>query len=63
MSFRKPEHEIDHMFLERWSPRAYSSEPIDEEVLLKLILKLQNGRLPAIMNSLGDLFMQQRKRI
>ncbi len=33
---RKPEHEIDNMFIERWSPRAFSSEVIEKETLLKL---------------------------
>jgi len=33
---RKSEHQIDEMFIQRWSPRAMSSEPIDKETLLKL---------------------------
>ncbi len=34
--FRKPEHKIEHIFIERWSPRAFSSEKIDKETLMRL---------------------------
>lgn len=30
---RVAEHEIDAIFLNRWSPRAFSSEPIDDKTL------------------------------
>lgn len=33
---RAPEHEVEPIFLNRWSPRAFSSEPIDEETLLSV---------------------------
>lgn len=35
--FRKPEHNIDEIFLNRWSPRAMSGEEIDEAALLSLL--------------------------
>lgn len=31
---RVPEFEVDAIFLNRWSPRAFSSEPIDDETLM-----------------------------
>ncbi len=31
---RIPEHDIDPLFIERWSPRAFTGEPIDDETLL-----------------------------
>jgi nitroreductase len=34
--FRKPEHDVDKLFLNRWSPRAMSGEEIDEATLLSL---------------------------
>ena len=34
--FRKPEHEVDEIFLNRWSPRAMSGEAIDEKILFSL---------------------------
>jgi nitroreductase len=34
--FRKPEHEINEILLNRWSPRAMSGEEIDEATLLSL---------------------------
>jgi nitroreductase len=34
--FRKPEHNVDELFLNRWSPRAMSGEEIDEATLLSL---------------------------
>ena len=34
--FRKPEHDIDKIFLNRWSPRAMSGEEIDEATLFSL---------------------------
>lgn len=33
---RNPEHPIDPLFLERWSPRAFSGEPIDTATLMRL---------------------------
>ena len=33
---RKPEHAIDKLFLDRWSPRALSGEPITDKELLGL---------------------------
>jgi nitroreductase len=35
-TFRNPEHGVDEQFLRRWSPRAMSGEPIDNETLLGL---------------------------
>lgn len=32
-SLRTPDHEIDPIFINRWSPRAFSSEAIDDETL------------------------------
>jgi nitroreductase len=34
--FRKPEHKVDEIFLNRWSPRAMSGEEIDEATLFSL---------------------------
>ena len=34
---RVPEHAIDPQFTERWSPRAFTGEPIDEAALLGLL--------------------------
>ncbi len=34
--FRKPEHKLDELFLNRWSPRAMSGEEIDETTLFSL---------------------------
>lgn len=34
--FRKPEHEINEIFTNRWSPRAMSGQEIDEKTLLTL---------------------------
>jgi nitroreductase len=33
---RKAEHEVDELFLDRWSPRAMSGEPVTEKELLTL---------------------------
>jgi nitroreductase len=33
---RKPEHEVDELFLNRWSPRAMSGEAVAEEELMSL---------------------------
>jgi nitroreductase len=33
---RRPEHAIDKLFLDRWSPRAFSGEPITDKELLGL---------------------------
>lgn len=35
-SSRTPGHAIDPMFLERWSPRAFTGEPIDTATLMRL---------------------------
>ena len=34
---RHADHAIDPIFLNRWSPRAFSSEPIDDEVLMSVL--------------------------
>jgi nitroreductase len=34
--FRKPEHNVGELFLNRWSPRAMSGEEIDEKTLFQL---------------------------
>ncbi|GMA50805.1 nitroreductase [Alicyclobacillus contaminans] len=34
---RKAEYEIDPVFLQRWSPRAYSSRPVSDETLLQVL--------------------------
>lgn len=34
MSDRQPDHPIDPQFIQRWSPRAFTGEPIDEATLL-----------------------------
>lgn len=33
-SYRKPDYEIDEMFINRWSPRSFLDKEIPEEVLL-----------------------------
>jgi nitroreductase len=33
---RTADHPIDPIFLERWSPRAYTGEPMDQETLLTI---------------------------
>jgi nitroreductase len=33
---RQADHEIDPVFLNRWSPRAFSEEPVDDEVLMSV---------------------------
>jgi nitroreductase len=33
---RKPEHEVDELFLKRWSPRAMSGEGVTDEDLMSL---------------------------
>lgn len=35
--YRKPEHDVDPIFVNRWSPRAMSGEDIDEETLNTLL--------------------------
>ena len=35
--FRKPEQEINEIFINRWSPRAMSGEEIDEKTLFTLL--------------------------
>ena len=32
-AFRRPETKVDPLFVNRWSPRAYTGEPIPEDVL------------------------------
>jgi nitroreductase len=32
---RQADHDVDAIFLNRWSPRAFSPEPIDEETLMR----------------------------
>lgn len=34
--YRKPDHEISPLFVNRWSPRAMTGEEVDKEVLLRL---------------------------
>ncbi len=34
--FRTPEHVVDPIFINRWSPRAFSPEPIDDETLMRV---------------------------
>lgn len=34
--FRKPENKVDDLFIQRWSPRAFSSEEIKDEDLMSL---------------------------
>jgi len=34
---RKPDHSIDKLFLDRWSPRAMSGEPLAQEELMSLL--------------------------
>src|SRR4051812_34679324 len=34
--FRKPEHPIDQIFLDRWSPRALAGTPIPEAQIMSL---------------------------
>ena len=36
MTGRTADHAIEPMFLERWSPRAFTAEPIPDEVLMSL---------------------------
>ncbi len=33
---RKPEYQIEHIFLDRWSPRALSEEPLEDRELMSL---------------------------
>jgi nitroreductase len=32
---RHADHDVDAIFLNRWSPRAFSSEPVDDETLMR----------------------------
>ncbi len=34
--FRKPTHEIDDIFINRWSPRSFSEQKIPKDILLSL---------------------------
>jgi nitroreductase len=36
LDHRKPDHPVELLFVERWSPRAMSSEPLKEEEILTL---------------------------
>lgn len=36
MMTRTPEKQIDAQFIERWSPRAFSSQPVEQEKLLSM---------------------------
>ena len=35
LDFRKPDHPIDPLFVERWSRRAYSSDEIPDDELFR----------------------------
>lgn len=35
--FRQADHAIDATFLNRWSPRAFSSQPVEEEKLMQIL--------------------------
>lgn len=35
--FRQADHEIDATFLNRWSPRAFSSQPVEDEKLMQIL--------------------------
>lgn len=35
--YRKPNYDIDPLFIERWSPRAFSGESITDEQLMRLV--------------------------
>lgn len=37
MTERKPDHPVHSMFVERWSPRAFDTRPIDEETLFTVL--------------------------
>jgi nitroreductase len=37
MSSRKPDHPVDPQFPERWSPRAYTGEPMPRETLFTML--------------------------
>jgi nitroreductase len=36
VDYRQPDHAIERLFIQRWSPRAMSGEPIGEEELMRL---------------------------
>jgi nitroreductase len=35
--YRKPAHDVESSFIERWSPRAMSAEPLSQEELMRLL--------------------------
>lgn len=35
-NYRKPEHEIDDVFINRWSPRSFSEQEVPENILLSI---------------------------
>ncbi|MEK0286234.1 nitroreductase family protein [Caldifermentibacillus hisashii] len=35
-NYRKPEHEIDDVFINRWSPRSFSEQEVPEDILLSI---------------------------
>lgn len=35
-AYRKPDHEIDEMFIDRWSPRSFSKKEVPQDTLLSL---------------------------
>lgn len=35
--FRQADHAIDATFINRWSPRAYSSQPVEDEKLMQIL--------------------------
>ena len=34
--YRETEYDIDSIFLERWSPRSFSTEEVEEDVLMSV---------------------------
>ncbi len=54
--FRKAEHPVDPLFVNRWSPRAMSGEAVTQEELNSL-LKQCAGRRHHTMNNRGALCM------
>ena len=56
---RKPTFPINPLILNRWSPRSMTGEDIDNEEIMSLFLKLQDGPLRHIIINHGDLSMQR----
>ena len=56
---RNPTHEINSLFVNRWSPRSMTGEDIDDNDLLSLFLKLLDGHHPHLIISHGGLSMQK----